>query len=219
MACLECGLEQAGDAGTCGRCSAPLPGAEHPPGILAGQDNAAVTGGKVRRGLPGINLDRGSAGLYHDPAGGPGLREWTGTGWSPFLHVDPGASGYPGRETGPARIWSPLSPGGLHRHSRAIMADTRRRTALSWGGVGLLTLALVLIAVLVASGRLTGSWVQQLIGWTGTAWFWCLAGGVDCVRYARRWRTIALALSAAATPALPQDDPPTPVEPAGLRTK
>jgi hypothetical protein len=213
MACLECGLEQAaGDAGNCTRCGAPLPGAEHPSGTLTGLDDSVVTLGKVRDGLPGIKSDDGSAGLYHDPAGGPGLREWTGAEWSPFLHVDPRPSGHLGQGTGPARIWSPLSPEELHRHSRAIMEDTRRTMTLCWGGVGLLTLALVLIAVLVVSGHLTSSSGDALFGWIGGAWVVFLVTGVANVGYSRRWRRIARALSAAAR-ALAQDDPPAPTVP------
>jgi hypothetical protein len=49
------------------------------------------------------------AGLYFDPGGEPGVREWTGTEWSPFLRVVPGAAGPGDQETGLARIWSPLS--------------------------------------------------------------------------------------------------------------
>jgi hypothetical protein len=37
----------------------------------------------VKRGEPD------AAGLYADPGGKPGLRQWTGTEWSPFLQVDP----------------------------------------------------------------------------------------------------------------------------------
>ena len=47
-------------------------------------------------------------GLYPDPGGEPGLREWTGTEWLPSLLVDPATSG-PHREQGQASIWSPLS--------------------------------------------------------------------------------------------------------------
>jgi hypothetical protein len=47
-------------------------------------------------------------GLYPDPGGEPGLREWTGTEWLPSLLVDPTSSG-PHGEQGPASIWSPLS--------------------------------------------------------------------------------------------------------------
>jgi len=47
-------------------------------------------------------------GLYPNPGGQPGLREWTGTEWLPALLVDPATSGPHGQE-GQARIWSPLS--------------------------------------------------------------------------------------------------------------
>ncbi len=46
-------------------------------------------------------------GLYTDPGGKLGLREWSGTEWSSFLHIDPASSG-PEGEKGPARVWSPI---------------------------------------------------------------------------------------------------------------
>jgi hypothetical protein len=47
---------------------------------------AVFTGNQVESGAPDI------AGLYRDPGGKPGLREWTGTEWSPSLHVAPASS-------------------------------------------------------------------------------------------------------------------------------
>jgi hypothetical protein len=44
---------------------------------------AVFTGQQVGSGAPEL------AGLYLDPGGKPGVREWTGTKWSPFLRVDP----------------------------------------------------------------------------------------------------------------------------------
>jgi hypothetical protein len=62
---------------------------------------AVLTGTPAEQGPPT------AAGLYIDPGGKLGLREWTGTEWSPFLHVDPASSG-PEGENGPATVWSPL---------------------------------------------------------------------------------------------------------------
>ena len=80
-----------------------------PPETLAGIRQAAgrhavpvvLTSGPVAEGEPD------AAGLYPDPGGEPGLRQWTGTEWSPFLEVDPASSG-PEGEKGSARVWSPL---------------------------------------------------------------------------------------------------------------
>jgi hypothetical protein len=87
---------------------------------------AVLTGGEVHAGLPGDDVGRGNAGLYCDPAGEPGLREWTGTEWSPFLQVDPVASGHLARR--------PDWPGSGHRCPRKSCTGTRalsRRTSSS----------------------------------------------------------------------------------------
>jgi hypothetical protein len=175
---------------------------------------AVLTGGKVCDGLPGGNLDSSGPGLYHDPAGEAGLREWTGTEWSPFLQVDPGASGHPGQETGLARIWSPLPPAELHRHSRAILEDVRLTTVSVPGCISFPpTLALVVIAVLMASGHLDGI---AAVAWAGGIWLLLLPLSVYAVWDARKRKRIALALSAAANRALAQDDPPASIEPPDL---
>jgi hypothetical protein len=63
---------------------------------------AVFTGQQVGTGAPELT------GLYLDPGGKPGVREWTGTKWSLFLRVDPTRSG-PEWETAPAWVWSPLA--------------------------------------------------------------------------------------------------------------
>jgi hypothetical protein len=84
------------------------------------------------------------AGLYHDPGGKPGLRDWTGTAWSPYLHVDP-ASGEPAGEDGTAKVWSPLPEPDQQRHRDHIASRARR--AGIW-----LAVCLVLTAVAMAVG-------------------------------------------------------------------
>jgi hypothetical protein len=84
------------------------------------------------------------AGLYHDPGGKPGLRDWTGTEWSPYLHVDP-ASGKPAGEDGTAKVWSPLPEPDQQRHRDHIASRARR--AGIW-----LAVCLVLTAVAMAVG-------------------------------------------------------------------
>jgi hypothetical protein len=64
-------------------------------------------------------------GLYPDPGGQPGLREWTGTEWLPSLLVDPATRG-PHGEDGQASIWSPLSREDQQRQWDAAIAAVPR---------------------------------------------------------------------------------------------
>jgi hypothetical protein len=66
-----------------------------------------------------------SVGLHVDPGGKLGLRQWTGTEWSPFLEMDPGSSG-PEGEKGPARVWSPLPEPEQQRQWDAAATEARR---------------------------------------------------------------------------------------------
>jgi hypothetical protein len=195
---------------------------EAPPELLALIRHAAtahsipavLTGGRVHVGLPGKD-----ARLCYDPAGEPGLREWTGTEWSPFLQVDPGASGQPGQETGLARIWSPLSPAELHHQSRTILRDIRLGMAGFAVFLGAPTLLLMLIAVIMVPDHLDGSSSPAMAAFLGALCVLFLAPWVLLVRHARTQKRIALALSAAATRALAQDDPPADsTAPPDLRT-
>ena len=52
----------------------------------------------------------GGPGLYRDPGGEPGLREWTGAEWSPFLQ---------GWEGGALPAWSPLPARALRQQCEA----------------------------------------------------------------------------------------------------
>jgi hypothetical protein len=176
---------------------------------------AVLTGGKVHDGLPGKN-----AGLYYDPAGEPGLREWTGTEWSPFLQVDPGASGHPGQQTGLARIWSPLPAAELHRQSRAVLRGIRLMMALIAVVFVAPALILMLIAVMMVPGHLDGSSSPAMAAFVGVLGVLFLAfTWLGPVRDARTQKRIALALSAAATRALAQDELPAhSTAPPDLRT-
>jgi hypothetical protein len=297
MACLECGLEQTvADGGTCGRCGAPLPGAEHPSGTFTGPGGAElrvdgsgihvrgkrgagtrliswdeiswfrdgwyapqsgkagwmldivladgrrvpvtetwtkgvrqappellalVRGAAAAHSVPAVltgvrvydGLRDADAGLYYDPAGEPGLREWTGTEWSPFLQVDPEASNHPGQGTGLARIWSPLSAGELHRRSREILRGTRDRirTLTLTCGFGLVLLPLAVMMMVIGPDRGAGAFF-------GAIGVGLLACWVLLVWSERTGKRIAQALSTAATRASAQDDPPAPIELPDLRT-
>ena len=174
---------------------------------------AVLTGGRVHGGLPGKD-----AGLYYDPAGEPGLREWTGTEWSPFLQVDPVTSGHPGQENGLARIWSPLPAAELQRQSRAIL----RETWYLWAGyaafLGGPALVMLLIAVLMVTDHLDGSASPGMAAFLGTLSAASLTAGVFVARWAREQKKTAKALRAAATLLLAQDDPPASTAPPDLRT-
>jgi hypothetical protein len=64
---------------------------------------AKLTGTAAKRGSPA------NPGRYPDPDGQPGLREWDGKQWSPFLlRADP-VSAKPDRVKAPAEVWSPLA--------------------------------------------------------------------------------------------------------------
>jgi hypothetical protein len=298
-ACLECGLEQAvADAGTCERCSAPLPGAGHPAGtftfpggaelrldssgisvrsrltaparllaweeigwfrdgwhapgserpgwalhvVLAGgrveqatetwtaggtqappeilalirraaaahSIPAVLTGGRVHDGLPGKD-----AGLYYDPAGEPGLREWTGTEWSSFLQVDPSGSGQPGQEKGLATIWSPVPAAELDRQSRAVLRGVRIGTTFMVVLVGGPGLFFMLGAALNASSLAGPSRSLGLAAYLAALGVFFLIAMVAGVRQFRPERRIALALRAAAIRVSREDDPSAAASPPG----
>lgn len=123
---------------------------------------AVLSGGPVREGKPD------DAGLYPDPGGKPGLRQWTGTGWSPFLEVDPARSGPEGGK-GPARVWSPLPEPEQQRQwdaaaSRATQARVWFRALL---GATAVAGAVILAVFLYDLGQ-----PQASVRWAGGALFW-----------------------------------------------
>jgi hypothetical protein len=91
-------------------------------------------------------------GLYPDPGGQPGLREWTGTEWLPSLLVDPATSGPHGEDV-QANIWSPLSREDQQRQWDAAIAAVPR-----WHKVALEALGLA-----VAFGFYGGAWPAILV--------------------------------------------------------
>jgi hypothetical protein len=154
------------------------------------------------------------AGLYHDPAGEPGVREWTGTQWSPFLQVDPGTGGDRDEETGLARIWSPLSAAVLHRQSRAILRDAWGQQVFLVVFLGGLGLALIASAVLNGVGLAGGPPNFAGIAFCAVFGVIGLAGAAVGVLGFRERRRIALALRADDVRAPAEDDPPvTPTTP------
>jgi len=107
---------------------------------------AGLTGVPVKQGQPD------AAGLYANPGGKPGLREWTGTEWSPYLQVDPASSG-PGGGNGPARIWSPVTELEQQRQWDAVASRAR--------GAGI-TFAALLGAEVVAAAVVLAVFIHDL---------------------------------------------------------
>ncbi len=103
---------------------------------------AVLTGRPVERfyGMP-------EAGLYPDPGGEPGLREWDGTKWSPVLRTDP-ADAVPGGTGELATTWSPLPKQAQQQHSESA-ATTLRGQRFNVGALEALTL---IVAVLLLAG-------------------------------------------------------------------
>ena len=165
---------------------------------------AVLTGASVLADLP----DK-KPGLYADPAGEQGLREWTGTEWSPFLQVDPVASGQPGQQAELARIWSPLSAAELRRQSRAIMRDVWLSNVATALFVVVMPLFLVVASAIEALHH-DGSSSPQDVAASGV---FCVLGlacwGLVVWFLARPAMKIARALTAAAIQAAAEDDPPS----------
>jgi Protein of unknown function (DUF2510) len=106
---------------------------------------AVLTGRPVERFQ---SVDRMSeAGLYPDPGGEPGLREWDGTEWSPVLHTDPADAAADG--TGElATTWSPLPKQARQQHAESAASVLASRRFI----VG----ALVVLTLAMAAGLLAG---------------------------------------------------------------
>ena len=100
MECAECGVRSAAAEQSCARCGAPLPQRQ------ADLSPRSVTGARPMRVRSVVGPVPITPGFYADP-GGAGIREWTGTEWSPFLR--PAGQSLAGGAD-PAPAWSPLPP-------------------------------------------------------------------------------------------------------------
>jgi hypothetical protein len=129
---------------------------------------AVLTGTLLKSGEPDL------AGLYRDPGGKPGLREWTGTEWSPFLKLDPAGSG-PEGEKGPANVWSPLPEEEQQRQREA--AALRARGAGLWFGL-CLTVTAVAGAVMLAIFVYDVGQPRAGLRWAGWGLFYLGCGGL-----------------------------------------
>jgi hypothetical protein len=164
---------------------------------------ALLTGTPVREGEPD------TAGLYADPGGKLGLREWTGTEWSPFLRVDPDSSG-PGRQPGPATVWSPLPAPEQQRQWDAAAARARRSGI--WFAVWLSVTAVAAAVFLAAFAYDLGD-PKASLRWAWGAGFWWLIGGslvtIGILNTRNRRRKVDQAAKAAARLAQAEDDTPS----------
>jgi hypothetical protein len=113
--------------------STVIPGATRRPRRASQEAMTAATQAARRHAIPVVLTGRpvrarpspaDRPGLYPDPGGEPGLREWTGTEWLPSLLVRPAAGGH--AEEGEATIWSPLSAQEQQRQWDAAIAAVPR---------------------------------------------------------------------------------------------
>ena len=114
--------------------SVVIPDASRKPRQASRQTLTAVSQAARHHAIPAVVTGRpvsdkpspaDKPGLYPDPGGQPGLREWTGTEWLPSLLVDPATRG-PHGEDGQASIWSPLSREDQQRQWDAAIAAVPR---------------------------------------------------------------------------------------------
>jgi hypothetical protein len=172
---------------------------------------AVLTGTPLKQGQPH------RAGLYVDPGGKPGLREWTGTKWSPFLHVDPASSG-PDGGNGQARVWSPL-PGPEQQRQWDAAARRARRWEIEFAAfLGATAVAgAVMLGVFVydlgqPKAGLSWAWagllVLGLFGGTGTYAAWIRRKeSRKAVQAAKKAAELARAEDTTASPLDDQGDP------------
>jgi hypothetical protein len=127
---------------------------------------AVLTGAPARRGRPH------KAGRYADPGGKLGLREWTGTEWSPDLWVDPASIGHDAG-TDPVRVRSPLSDPEQQRQWDAAASRAR------WAEMGF---AAWLGAMIIAAAITLGVFAYNLsqpkadLGWAGVGLTFLIVG-------------------------------------------
>jgi Protein of unknown function (DUF2510) len=105
---------------------------------------AVLTGRPVEPFPPAGGMPK--AGLYPDPSGEPGLREWDGTEWSPVLHTDPSGA-VPGGTGELAAAWSPLPKQAQQEHWECAAAALRGKRA---GGRALVVFTLIVAGLTLA---------------------------------------------------------------------
>jgi hypothetical protein len=167
---------------------------------------AVLTGVPARRGRPR------KAGRYVDPGGKLGLREWTGTEWSPDLWVDPASIGHDAG-TEPVRVWSPL-PEQQRRWEAAARRARRKGIAFAaWLG-----------ATAIAAAAMLGLFIYDLgqpkagLGWAIVGLLWLGAGAIITFgtwRELKPLRKAAQAAKQAAQLARSEDSTPSTVDDRG----
>ena len=129
-------------------------------------------------------------GLYRDPGGKPGSRQWDGSEWSPLLQADPASSG---QEAGkPAEVWSPLLESEQQWHGAAA----RARRATIWFAVWMIASAGAVagtVALLRHNADPSGLYQMAL-----AAVLICLGGAGVAWESRRKFRKIDRARKAAA---------------------
>jgi hypothetical protein len=144
-----------------------------------------------------------STGLYPDPGGEPGLREWTGTEWRSSLLASPDGDG----PAGPAWVVSPLPADVQQREWDAAIdaVPSRRLVAGAMLGI-LLAWAVFLPYPLIAIPTISryGFWLGTshalaAVAWAGIFLWACGLGAVMWlpVRNRRIYRKVARAARAA----------------------
>jgi Protein of unknown function (DUF2510) len=141
--------------------SVVIPDATRKPRQASQQTLAAITQAARHHAIPAVLTGRpvsdkpspaDKPGLYPDPGGQPGLREWSGTEWLPSLLVDPATSG-PHGENGQASTWSPLS-----REDQQRQWDTAIAAVPRWHKVARDVLGLAMVF-----GFYGGAWPAILL--------------------------------------------------------
>ena len=121
----------------------------------------------VLTGTPASSGPPIGPGLYTDPGGKLGLRQWSGTEWSPFLQVDPASSG-PGGGKGPAQVWSPL-PQAVQQVQWIDAASRARRERIILTRLLVAVAGAVTVTVAVWAYYLSKPHPNFWAAWTATA--------------------------------------------------
>jgi len=165
-----------------------------------------LTGTPARRGRPR------KAWLHVDPGGKLGLREWTGTEWSPDLWVDPASIGHDAG-TEPVRVWAPL-PEQQRRWGAAARRARRKGIAFAaWLGATAIAAAVMLGLFIYDLGR-----PKAGLGWAIVGLLWLGAGAIITFgtwRELKPLRKAAQAAKRAAELARAEDTPASPLDDRG----
>jgi hypothetical protein len=153
---------------------------------------AVLTGRPVERWYAEGSMPK--AGLYPDPGGEPGLRDWDGTEWSRLLHTEPAAP-VPGGTDDLTTTWSPLPKQAQQQHAESAAAalkvqqsNVRFLRVLTWIVVGLLVAGFdIACSWLATPGAGIPGGVQAAAVWATNLFLaLCTAGLPRSIRGARQ---------------------------------